>query len=247
MEKLKKITLLIPCHNEALSIAQVIDNVPKDRLRQLGYESEVLVIDNNSNDETASIAREHGARVIFEGKKGKGNAIRAGFNALSDDTIYVFMVDGDHTYKPAEIPRLLEPLESGFCDVVVGSRLGGKMSKDALHFRNRVVNWGFTFLVRQFYQANVTDVLSGFFAWKKEVVDGLRPHLNSEGFAIEMEMITKMVKLGFELYSVPITYDVRIGKTKINALRDGLRILSAFSKYLFWKADKGLAISQKKE
>jgi glycosyltransferase involved in cell wall biosynthesis len=225
----------------------VIDNVPKDKLRQLGYECEVLVIDNNSSDKTAEIARAHGARVIFEAKKGKGNAIRAGFDALTADTVFVFMVDGDYTYKPAEIPRLLEPLESGFCDVVVGSRLGGKMSKDALRFRNRVVNWSFTFLVRQFYQANVTDVLSGYFAWKKEVVDKLRPHLASEGFAIEMEMITKMVKLDFALYSVPITYDVRIGKTKINALRDGLRILSAFSKYLFWKADKTLAISQEDE
>ena len=62
-------------------------------------------------------------------------------------------------------------------------------------------------------------------------------HGDIAAFAIEMEMITKMVKLGLEPYSVPITYDVRIGKTKINALRDGLRILSAFSRYLFWKAD----------
>ena len=96
------------------------------------------------------------------------------------------------------------------------------------------MNWGFTFLVRQCYKANVTDVLSGFFAWKKGVIDFLSVHIESEGFSIEMEMITKMVKLGFEMYSVPITYDVRKGETKISSLKDGIAILYTFSKNIFW-------------
>ena len=76
--------------------------------------------------------------------------------------------------------------------------------------------------------------MSGYFAWKKSVVDELKDHLESEGFEIEMEMITKMNKLGFEMYSVPITYDIREGDTKIEALKDGIRILSVFFKNLFW-------------
>jgi len=96
----------------------------------------------------------------------------------------------------------------------VGSRLGGKIKKGSLYLRNRVVNWGFAFLVRQFYQVNVTDVLSGFFAWKKDAIDLISVHLASEGFSLEMELITKTAKLGFETYSVPITYDVRKGKPR---------------------------------
>ena len=97
-----------------------------------------------------------------------------------------------------------------------------------------MANWIYTFIVRQFYKANVTDVLSGYFAWKKEVLDELAPHLESEGFEIEMEMITKMKRLGFEMFSVPITYDEREGETKVDSIRDGIKILSMFAKNLTW-------------
>lgn len=232
---LKKITILIPCHNEERGIRHVIKEVPVKHLKKMGFVTEIIIINNNSTDRTATIARSLGAIVLDEPRKGKGNAMRAGFATVSADTDFVVMLDGDNTYKPAEIPRLIEPLASGFCDVVVGSRLGGKMMESSLTFRNRVANWVFTFLVRQFYKANLTDVLSGFFAWKKDVVDNLNLHLDSEGFSIEMEMIVKMVKLNYEVYSVPITYDIRKGETKINALKDGIIILYTLGKNMFWR------------
>ena len=233
---MNKICVMIPCHNEEKGIGQVIDMVPVQSLEKLGFTTEILVINNHSTDRTEEVAREKNARVIYEPKKGKGNAIKAGFNSLSTDTSLVVMLDGDNTYNSAEIPRLIEPLISGFCDVIVGSRLGGKIKKDSFKFSNRVANWMYTFLVRQFYNANVTDVLSGYFAWKKVVVDQLKPHLQTDGFAIEMEMITKMVKLGFEIYSVPITYDQRAGETKINPVSDGWRICKMLLNNLFWTA-----------
>ena len=235
---MEKISVLIPCHNEEKGIGKVIDSLPTDILEMLGYETEVIVIDNNSTDRTAQVAREKNAKVIYEGKKGKGSALRAGFNALSEDAKYIVMLDGDDTYKAREIPRLIEPLASNFSDVIIGSRLGGKTKKKAFRFQNRAANWFFTFLVRHFYQANITDVLSGYFAWKREVVEKLKPHLKSDGFSIEMEMITKMVKLGFEIYSVPITYDQREGETKINTAKDGVKILNMFFKNLFWSEGK---------
>lgn len=230
----KRITVIIPCHNEEKGIGKVIDAIPVKRLSKLGYKTEILVIDNNSTDKTRAVALAHNAKVIHELKKGKGHAIRTGLGALNPLTDYVVMLDGDNTYKAKEIPRLLEPLSSNFCDVVVGSRLGGKIHKGSLKFANRVVNWGFTFLVRQMYRANVTDVLSGFFAWKHKAVNDLLPYLTSKGFAIEMEMITKMVKLKHEVYSVPITYDTREGESKISSLKDGLVILYTFFKNLSW-------------
>ncbi|CAN5268750.1 glycosyltransferase family 2 protein [soil metagenome] len=230
----KKISILIPCHNEEGGIGKVLTSIPYEKLKNLGYDPEVIIIDNNCTDRTAAVAKKHGAQVIFEPKKGKGNAMRTGFLAVSPDSKYVVMLDGDNTYKATEIPRLLEPLESKFCDVVVGSRLGGVMKTKSLRGTNRAANWGYTFLVRHFYHANVTDVLSGFFAWKRKVTDDLAKHTESTGFSIEMDMITKTVLLGYTMCSVPITYDIREGETKIEAFRDGIKIMAVLMINLIW-------------
>ncbi|MCL5439036.1 MAG: glycosyltransferase family 2 protein [Patescibacteria group bacterium] len=240
MKKLNKLTILIPCRNEEKGIGRVIDDIPRRILKKLGYKVEIIVINNNSTDKTAHVALKRKAIVITETKKGKGNATKAGFRALNPDTVFVVMIDGDNTYKSKEIPRLVELLASDFCDAVIGSRLGGKIKRNSLKFQNRVANWTYTFLVRQIYRANVTDVLSGYFAWKKEVIDKLYPHLRSEGFEIEMEMITKMKKLGFDVYSVPITYDPREGESKLNKFRDGALILYTLFKNLLWNPNRNL-------
>jgi dolichol-phosphate mannosyltransferase len=231
----KKITVLIPCLNEEAGIGQVVRAFPRTALRRQGYALEVLVIDNNSKDATAKVARRAGAKVVFEGRPGKGNAIRTGMAKISADTDYVVMLDGDNTYRPAEIARLVEPINSGFCDVVIGSRLAGRIPNGAMTGFNRLGNWVFSHLVRYFYTVNVTDVLTGYFAWRKPVVDELRGHLTSNGFAIEMEMVTKMARLGHEIYSVPISYDARAGETNLRPIYDGSRILKMFLQNLAWK------------
>lgn len=230
----KKITVLIPCFNEERGICAVVKSFPIERIRTQGYDLEIVVIDNNSNDRTAELAKSCGATVIHEPKKGKGNAIRAGFFHISKDTDYVVMLDGDDTYRPEEILRLVEPLDSNFCDVVIGSRLGGRISEGSMTTFNRIGNWVFSHLVRYFYRVNVTDVLTGYFAWKREALVKLRPHLLSQGFAIEMEMVTKMAKLGEEIYSVPISYHARAGETNLRPIYDGSRILWMFLKNLTW-------------
>ncbi len=232
---MKKITVLIPCYNEEAGISQVIRAFPREQLRAHGYLLEVLVIDNNSKDKTTSVARRAGAKVIFEGKQGKGNAIRTGMAEVSADTDYVVMLDGDDTYSAAEIGRLVEPLNSNFCNVVIGSRLSGRIPDGSMKSLNRLGNWVYSHLVRYFYHVNVTDVLTGYFAWKKSVIDELRPHLESQGFAIEMEMITKMARLGHEIYSVPISYNPRAGESSLNPIMDGYRILKMFVRNLSWK------------
>ncbi|MGH2363307.1 MAG: glycosyltransferase family 2 protein [Chloroflexota bacterium] len=232
-----KVGILIPCFNEEAGIGQVLDDIPHARLAQAGYQTETIVIDNNSTDATSEVACARGARVVFESRRGKGRAVLTGFRALSPDTTHVVMLDGDNTYKPREIPRLLEPLSSDFCDVIVGSRLAGKVARHAFRRKNQLANSGYTFLVRRFYRAMVTDVLTGYFAWRREVVDALRPHLTAGGFGIEMEMITKMARLGFRVYSVPITYDQRAGQSKLNTFRDGAAIMAVLLKNLGWAPD----------
>jgi len=83
--------------------------------------------------------------------------------------------------------------------------------------------------------ANITDTCTGYFAWKKKIVDELAPHIKSNGFSIEVEMITKMAKLGYKMYSVPITYDRREGHTKLSPIIDGTKIAWMLFKNLTWK------------
>lgn len=230
----KKIAIVIPCYNEAASIAEVIRKFPRDLIKHHGYELSVYVVDNNSNDGTATIAAQAGATVIRETQKGKGHALRAGFRALADDIDYVAMLDGDDTYSPEEILRMIEPLDSDFCDVVVGSRLGGHIQNAAMTTFNRLGNWFFTNAVRTIYRANVTDVLTGYFSWRKDALDNLYPHLKSDGFAIEMEMVTKMARLGYRMTSVPISYHPRAGASNLHPLQDGARILKMFMRNLAW-------------
>ncbi|HMH10037.1 MAG TPA: glycosyltransferase family 2 protein [Candidatus Nitrosopolaris rasttigaisensis] len=243
--KREKITVLIPCHNEEQGIAKVMDSIPYHTLDKHGFEAKVIVIDNNSSDRTREIAESKGAHVIFESAKGKGKAMRKGFNCIDSDTAYVVMLDGDNTYDAGEMLRLIEPITSGFCDVVVGSRLGGKVTKNAFKAQNRLANWIYTFLVRTSYNANITDVLSGYFAWRRDVIVEMRDHLKSDGFSIEMEMISKLVKLNYSIYSVPITYSTREGETKIESIKDGLKILYTFYRNLFWSPPPKESVGKK--
>jgi glycosyltransferase involved in cell wall biosynthesis len=233
--KTEKVTVVIPCYNEAKGIGDVIAKFPHSIMQSEGVELEVLVVDNNSTDHTADVARAAGARVIHESEKGKGNAMRTGFKNVSDDSDYVIMLDGDDTYHPGEIMRLLEPIRSGFSDVVVGSRLCGSIQSDAMNRLNYIGNKLFTFLARLLYGSKVTDVLTGYFAWRKEAIDELAPQIKSSGFAIEMEMVIKMARLGHRMTSVPISYLHRAGDSHLRPVRDGLRILWVALKHLLWQ------------
>jgi glycosyltransferase involved in cell wall biosynthesis len=235
MKKLAKVCIIIPAYNEADGIGPTLDSIPAARLKAAGYSVEKLVVDNASTDGTAEVARQHGARVVHEAEQGKGNAMQTGFYNISDDAEYIVMLDGDDTYKSYEMLRLLEPLSSGFADVIIGSRMGGKIKKGSMRGFNRLGNWLFSFLVRVTYQVNVTDTLTGYFAWKRDTIIKLRPYIKSNGFAIEMEMITKMARMGFQIYSVPITYEPRRGESALRPIGDGVRILGTWAHQLHWK------------
>jgi len=235
---MKKITLLIPCYNEEKGIGFVLDNIPRNRLKQMGYSIEPIVIDNNSSDKTSEVVRNRGVRIIEEKRQGKGCAIVKGFNSVSGDTDLVVMIDGDNTYDIQELPRLIEPLVNGFGEVVVGSRLHGKITDDSMPTLNRWGNWFFTFLARVGYTTNVTDVCSGFFAWKRHVVDNLKSNIESDSFSVEMEMIVKMAKMKYACYSVPISYNNREGTSSLRPFSDGMMIIGTWAKYLFWSLKK---------
>jgi len=231
----KKVTVVVPCYNECEAIAKVIRAFPKRALKQLHWKLHIIVVDNNSNDNTGAIALRYGADVIVEPRKGKGHALLTGLKNVPDDTDYVLMLDGDNTYHPREIFRMIEPLDSKFCDVVLGSRIQGRIHDGSMSQMSRMGNWLFSFMVRYFYHTNVTDVLTGYFAWKKSALDKMLPHIESSGFEIEMDMLTKMAKLDLEIFSVPISYHSRMGDSKLNHLADGFKIFIKFLENLSWQ------------
>jgi len=238
MSSFKKISVIIPCKNEEKGLRKVIEGIPLKDLAKLGYSLDVIVVDNNSTDKTREIALKMKVKVLFEERSGKGYAIRKAFDNLSKDTDYVVLIDGDNTYKTSEIPRLIEPLASSFADVIVGSRLSGKTYKGSLSVEHRLANWFYTFLIRHFYRVNTTDVLSGFIALKEKAVEDLRKVLVSNGFSIEMELNIKASRLGYEIYSVPVTYDVREGESKLEGFKDVVGIFLVFFRYIFWRVNK---------
>ena len=148
----KKITVLIPCYNEAKNIAAVIGVFPTKEIKARGYDLEIVVIDNNSSDDTSVIARDCGATVLLETKKGKGNAMKRGFRYIKPDSDYIVMLDGDDTYRPEELLRMVELLSSGFCNAVTGSRLGGRIHEGSMSATNRFGNWMFSHLVNGAWQ-----------------------------------------------------------------------------------------------
>jgi glycosyltransferase involved in cell wall biosynthesis len=232
---MKKIAVIIPCYNESAGIAKVIEAFPRSEIEKRGYGLEIVVVDNNSTDNTSEIAKGLGASVYLEPFQGKGHALRTGFKNLPKDAQFIAMLDGDNTYKPQEILRLIEPIDSGFCDVIVGSRISGKMGKGSMSWIGLLGNWVFSFFVRILYKVNVTDCLTGYFAWSRAAIEDLSPYLTSTGFSIEMEMVTKMARLGQKIYSVPVTYDPRAGSSSIRYFHDGVRILAIYLRSLVWR------------
>ena len=217
------IAVLIPCYNEAVTIAKVVD----DFKRELP-ETVIYVYDNNSKDETAKIAAEHGAIVRHEPRQGKGNVVRSMFRDIDAD--YYIMVDGDDTY-PAEAARgLLAPLQAGEADMTVGDRLSngsyGEENDRAVHgFGTTLVRW----LIKAIYGFAFDDVMTGYRAFNRVFVKTM-PVL-SEGFQIETELSIHAVDKRWRIVDVPIEYRDRPegSESKLSTFGDGAKVLKAIA------------------
>lgn len=205
------VCVLIPTLNEAETVGEVIDG-----FTQQDY-TNILVVDGGSTDGTREVAREHGAKVIEQTGSGKGQAVQEALGVIEDP--YIVIIDGDGTYLPSEVSKLLEPLERGY-DHVIGNRLGNKEAFSRLnYFGNRLFNKIF----RLAHGRDLTDLLTGYRAFRRAAVDRLR--LEATGFGIETEMTVEALKHDQKMLSVPISYMPRTGSsTKLNPFRDGARI-----------------------
>ena len=221
----KKISVIIPTLNEESSIGKVIDEIPIKALESSGYVVDIVIVDGLSTDRTAKIAKEKGAIVLLETRRGKARAIRTALETV--DSNFVFMLDGDYTYSAAYIPVMLKALNK--YPVVIGSRLKGQREKGALKKINFIGNHLLTALANILYGTRVSDVCTGYWGFRKEVIQNLI--LTSEGFQLEAELLIQIAKRGYRIGEVPILYRCRAGKAKLSGLKDGMHI----ARFLFSK------------
>ena len=221
-----RIAVLVPCYNEALTIAQVI----RDFRAELP-EAVIYVYDNNSSDDTARIAELESTIVRFEPRQGKGNVVRSMFKDIDAD-VYV-MVDGDATYPAKQARQLIEPILEGSADMVVGDRLSNnsyfKKNDRRFHsFGNRLVRS----LINRIFRTKLKDIMSGYRAFSREFVKNFP--VMSEGFEIETEMTLHALAKRFRITEIPIDYKNRPegSHSKLNTISDGRKVINTiFSIY----------------
>ena len=213
-----KIAVLLPCYNEASTIAKVVAD-----FRSALPQADIYVYDNNSTDGTAQLALQAGAIVRHEPVQGKGNVIRRMFREVEAD-VYV-MADGDDTYPATQAQELIRPVVDGLADMVIGDRLSStyfEQNKRPFHNSgNRVVRW----LIRRFWHTDIHDIMTGYRAFSRPFVKNFP--VMSGNFEIETEMTIHALDRRFALREVPVTYRDRPAGSvsKLNTVADGLSVL----------------------
>jgi Glycosyl transferase family 2 len=218
------IAILIPCYNEAKTIAEVVAAFKRELPSAVIY-----VFDNGSTDNTAIEAKSAGAVVHSELRRGKGNVVGSMFRRI-DAEIYV-MVDGDGTYPPEKVHNLLWPIQKGLADMVVGSRLHPE-AKSSFRKLNLLGNRLFLSAVNSIYKSRITDLLSGYRAFSRRVVKGLP--LMSAGFDIETELTMKCLQQRLIIHEVPVNLTCRPegSFSKVRVMRDGAVILTTILSFI---------------
>ena len=219
----KKIAVLIPCYNEALTVEKVV----KDYKKALPN-ADIYVYDNNSSDGTDEIAKKAGAIVRYEYRQGKGNVIRSMFKDLDADCY--LMIDGDDTYPAENAKEMCQYVLDGKADMVIGDRLSSTYfteNKRAFHnFGNKLVRS----LINHLFKSNIRDIMTGYRAFSYDFVKTF-PVL-SKGFEIENEMTIHAVYNNFKLIEIPVSYRDRPegSVSKLNTYSDGIKVLMTITR-----------------
>jgi len=224
-----KISIVIPCYNEKDTIERIVEAV-----RSAAIESrEIIVVDDCSQDGTKAVLEEKVSemvdRIIYHPvNRGKGASLRSGFAAATGEIILV--QDADLEYSPEDYPVLLEPLLSGKADAVFGSRFMGGRPHRVLLFWHMAGNRFLTLLSNMFTNLNLTDMETGYKAFKASLIKSIQ--IEEDRFGVEPEIIAKLARADCRIYEVGISYNGRTyreGK-KVN-WKDGIRAIYAIVKY----------------
>jgi len=209
------VSVIIPTLNEKEAVEDVIDDIPKERLQEKGYEVELVAVDGGSSDGTLEILNKSEIKVLHS-DEGKAEGVREGLKNVNGDLI--FLIDGDGSYACKKIPIMLEELEKG-SEMVLGSRLEGDISNGAMPTKNKIGNRILTWLANRLYGTDISDLCTGLRGFR---CDGLNPEeIPGDGFEIEAGLHAVFSEK--DISEVSIDYRERKGESKLVTF-DGFRI-----------------------
>jgi glycosyltransferase involved in cell wall biosynthesis len=218
-----RITIIIPCLNEELGIGQVLDELPH-------FVDEAIVVDNNSTDRTAEVARSRGAVVVSELHRGYGRAYKKGFSCATGDIIIT--LDGDHSYPLDALSYLLEAFLYSNVGFLSASRFP-TLSKESMSLKHRIGNKVLSLTMSILFFRWISDSQSGMWVFRRNLIHKMK--LTSDGMAFSEEIKIEAIRnreIGFrEIY---INYSQRIGEKKLQPWRDGLKNLAFLLRKRFW-------------
>ncbi len=213
------VSVVIPCLNEAENIESCV-TAALEAIVRMGVHGEVVVADNNSEDDSASLAERAGARVVVEQRRGYGSAYLAGFAASRGR--YIVMADADLTYDFDEIPRFVAALEEG-AEMVIGDRMDNIQPGAMPWLHQYIGNPILTGLLNLFFRTGISDAHCGMRAVRREVLPRL--DLRTTGMEFASEMVIRASKENLKIAEFPIEYHPRGGESKLSSFRDGWRHL----------------------
>ena len=223
------IKVIIPAYNEEKAIANVINEIPKNV-------DEIIVISNNSTDNTIEVAKNAGATVLSEYKKGYGYACLKGIEYIASQEIkpdIIVFLDGDYSDYPDELTKLIEPILNQNIDFVIGARAENLREKHSMTPQQIFGNWLATFLMTLFFNSKFSD-LGPFRAIKYEKLLTLQMEDKTYGWTVEMQL--KVLKQKMTYVEIPVKYKNRIGVSKVSgtvkgSILAGIKIIGWILKY----------------
>src|SRR4030095_5910421 len=222
MYKNKRITIVIPCLNEEIAIGYVLEGLP-------AFVDEVIVVDNNSTDRTAEVARSRGAIVVTELSRGYGRAYKKGFSCATGDI--VITLDGDHSYPPDALSYLIEAFLHCKVGFLSGSRFP-TVNPDAMSLKHRIGNRILSVVMSILFLRWVSDSQSGMWIFRRDILPKMT--LTSDGMAFSEEIKIEAIRnreIGFR--EIVIDYSQRIGEKKLEPWKDGMRNIAFLIKKRF--------------
>ncbi|MEW1907751.1 glycosyltransferase family 2 protein [Kitasatospora sp. NPDC085895] len=222
------LSIVIPALNEASNLPAVMGTVPVAELAAAGWDTEVVVVDNASTDDTAAVARSLGARVVSQPARGYGNAYLAGFDEATGDVIATG--DADCTYPFDALPDLLHTLVERDVEFMTTDRLR-RSNRRAMKPSHFVANHALSALSRTLFRNGLRDSQSGMWIFRRYIWDGL--DVRSGGMAFSQEIKNAATSAGYRFMEVPIEYRTRGGEVKLNALPDGMANLRQLFNHRF--------------
>jgi len=230
---MSSIKVIIPAFNEEKAIGNVINEIPS-------LVDEIIVVSNNSTDQTAQVAKNAGATVLLETKKGYGYACLKGMDYISKLEIkpdIIVFLDGDYSDYPEELTKLIAPILNQNIDFVIGARVSNLRESGSMTPQQVFGNWLATFLMKVFFKAKFTD-LGPFRAIKYDKLLQLQMEDKTYGWTVEMQL--KVLKQKMTYIEIPVRYKNRIGVSKVSGTvkgttMAGVKIIGWIVKYTFKK------------